>query len=136
MGKISKKRLQDIKKRADAATDGPWEIEGKAVPWNAKQESPFVDQGAGICGVIVGGSQDEQGGAVGILKNEDAAFIANARQDIPDLLEEIAFLREAIDRACPLMAIFANNKDRYINKQWYKELEYWLAEYEEKGGGK
>ncbi len=65
-------------------TPAPWESTNDAVPYSPKQKNSFSDCGASIyglngCEVVIGGAQDEQGGAVGVLNNEDAAFIALAR---------------------------------------------------------
>jgi len=95
--------LGPIRERCDAATLGPWYSTGDAVPWTADQKDDFTDQGAGISTVpggsryegdiVRGGSQDEQGGAVGVLDNADAAFMAHARTDVPALLAEVKRLR-------------------------------------------
>lgn len=90
-----------------AATPGPWAVEGNAIPWQPGFGS-FDDQGASIDQVIdeatagasmvvnrtvvVGGAQDEQGGAVGVLLQADADFIALTRNALPGLL---AWCREA-----------------------------------------
>jgi len=60
----------------------PWKIDYEAIPWSKRQKSPFDDEGAGIsdCNneeVVVGGSQDEQGGAIGVLDNTRANRIVS-----------------------------------------------------------
>ncbi len=65
-------------------TPAPWVSDGGAIPYAKSQRSSFADRGATIFGpkdveVVIGGLQDEQGGAVGVLSNDDAAFIALAR---------------------------------------------------------
>lgn len=105
---MDEKRVVEIRARAEAATSGPWTA-GECTPFSPKQKSPFDESGAFIYGpdgngyssdpVVVGGHQDEQGGAVGVLLPEDAEFIAHARQDIPDLLVEVERLREIRDVA-------------------------------------
>jgi hypothetical protein len=82
-------------RRAERATSGPWYSSGDAVEWSPKQKSSFDECGAGIAtkpgedcwggDVVQGGAQDEQGGAVGVLRNDDAEFIAHAREDVPRL---------------------------------------------------
>ena len=112
--------LDDLLRLARAATPGPWRQSSQAVEWVAKQRSPFVDQGASIeqdddCfhyadgssshlgpleesdgeqhsvpTIVVGGAQDEQGGAVGVLRNDDAAFIAAASPSVIEALVRVA----------------------------------------------
>lgn len=63
-------------------TPAPW-IATEAIEWHPKQRGSFTDRGAFIMHgdrvVVEGGLQDEQGGAVGVLKQVDAEFIALAR---------------------------------------------------------
>ena len=94
--------LDAIRARCEAATPGPWNY-GEAVEWR-RGAGPFEDRGAEIISfsdveVVVGGLQDEQGGAVGVLRNADAAFIAHARADVPALLNEVARLNAIIAHA-------------------------------------
>ena len=76
--------LEEIRKRCDAATPGPWKsfIEGR----DHTSGSSFILTGS------VGRRRDdiEMSGATGA----DQDFIAHAREDIPRLLEEIARLRK------------------------------------------
>lgn len=105
---MTDEELKVIEERLNKATPGPWYSSASAVPWKKGQRSPFEDQGASVrtapcdenaddnraaLDVIIGGSQDEQGGAVGVLTNEDADFIAHARTDIEALLSEIKRLK-------------------------------------------
>jgi hypothetical protein len=76
-------RLEEIQARADAATLGPWRNEpGSSGPDNEGNPWP-ADYVA----------------AAGIRRRfqvptvADAAFIAHARQDVPDLLAEVELLR-------------------------------------------
>lgn len=75
----------------------PWHVETDAVEYKPSQRSPYDDYGASIkageTDVVIGGCQDEQGGAVGILRNADAAFIVtavNAHDDLVAALKLIA----------------------------------------------
>ena len=77
--------LEELERLSAAATPGEWTVEGEAVEWSIDQQSPHDDAGAGISvggdwsnTVVLGGCQDEQGGAVGILRNADAEFIVAA----------------------------------------------------------
>lgn len=98
---ISKKKLAELKRLAKNASPGKWEYD-EGVEWKPKQKSPFEDSGATVrvgdayTGkgefVVMGGAQDEQGGAVGVLKNADAAFIVAACNSAGDLVSEIETL--------------------------------------------
>lgn len=99
--------LKAIEDRLSKTTPGPWHSSADAKPYDGR--SPFSEVGAsikncpcdeeadfeprGALTVIVGGAQDEQGGAVGVLRNEDADFIAHARTDIAALIEEVRRLK-------------------------------------------
>jgi hypothetical protein len=93
-------QLAAIRARCEAATPGPWTSTG-AAEWTPKQKSVFDEIGAGIespCGEVVqGGLQDEQGGAVGVLLNADADFIANARADVPRTLDALEVATKALE---------------------------------------
>lgn len=89
--------LAAIRERCEAATPGPW-VYDAGDEWQPKF-GPFDDTGAGIVSedrmreIVIGGHQDEQGGAVGVILNRDAEFIAAARSDVPALLDEVERLR-------------------------------------------
>ena len=104
-------RLRELQEQA---TPLPWQQSNDAVPWEPKQ-SPFTEQGAGIetvardterghifpehyalYTIVVGGSQDEQGGAVGVLTNEDAAYLVTAANAAPVLAKEVERLQARI----------------------------------------
>ena len=75
---ISEKELAEIRKRAEAATPGPWKafVEDR----DFQSGSSFIQtQGEDI--ELIGATE------------EDYDFIANARQDIPKLLDEIERLK-------------------------------------------
>lgn len=75
---VSDKELAEIRKRADSATPGPWKayIEER----DFQSGSSFIQtQGEDI--ELIGATE------------ADYDFIANARQDIPKLLDEIERLR-------------------------------------------
>lgn len=97
--------LDRIEAEANAATPGPWSA-SEAVEYRPRQ-GPFSDTGASIWSesqkhpsgdeqeVVAGGMQDEQGGAVGVLLNADARFIAASRTNVPTLIAEVRRLRAA-----------------------------------------
>ncbi|MGF9601347.1 hypothetical protein ABEW95_05880 [Bacillus subtilis] len=72
-------KLEEIRQRADAATEGPWRI-GKQSP-NGLNNIGTID------GLLTAQTTDE----------EDAKYIAHARQDIPWLISEIDRLNSGID---------------------------------------
>ena len=99
--------LAEIEKRAEAATSGIW------VPWISPDGTvSMVNHAALLDSVDDGPLMIASCDVTGNLDN-DAAFIAHARTDIPRLLKEIARLRgenqtlyEAMmdkDRACELL---------------------------------
>jgi len=114
--------MEAITARLALATKGPWEAD-QAQPWTPRQKNAFGDYGASIVSVtgeevVVGGSDDEQGGAIGVLTNEDAQFIANAWDDITNLLAYIHQLR---------IALFEEQRARWQAEQdaqrWREEAE-------------
>jgi hypothetical protein len=103
--------LDAIRRRCEAATGEPWKTTLDAVPWEI-DAGLFAEQGAYIytekeegqpwpnSGVtVVVGGQGEMGDAVGVLRNEDADFIAHAREDIPALLAETERLNKRLAKA-------------------------------------
>ena len=76
--RISEEVLNDIQKRVDAATPGPWDYDGGGV-WTMHPDGI----GGSICDV--GDSYPR-----GInYPNENMEFIANARSDVPALLNAL-----------------------------------------------
>jgi hypothetical protein len=80
---LTSAELEEIQKRCDAATPGPWKsfVEGR-------------DHTSGGCFIMTGSAEKrcndiELSGAT----IEDQDFIAHARQDIPRLIREIERLR-------------------------------------------
>lgn len=91
-------RLTEIEQRLDAATPGPWTSDLSAVEFG---QGPFDDCGASVMDaneeyVVMGGQQDEQGGAVGVIKNADADFIAHSRSDMEWLIERLSTYEAAL----------------------------------------
>ena len=76
---MTEEQLQAIKERAEKATDGPWKV-GKASP-----------NGAQNIGTVYGLLTAQT------TREENAEFIANARQDIPQLVAEVERLREGLE---------------------------------------
>lgn len=79
MNKLSEKEIEAIRKRAEMATEGPWQKDG-AIDIHSPDGTEVA--------AAWGGYADQE-------------FIAHARQDIPKLLAEIERLRsglEALDK--------------------------------------
>lgn len=76
--RLTTEALEAIRKRAEAATEGPWEIEESRYEahWNVGHPADFFS--ASLC------------------PENDAEFIAHSREDIPALLAEVVRLREAV----------------------------------------
>ncbi|MED1016775.1 hypothetical protein [Bacillus atrophaeus] len=72
-------KLEEIRQRADAATEGPWRI--------GKQSPNGLNNIGTIGGLLTAQTTDE----------DDAKFIAHARQDISWLISEIDRLNSGID---------------------------------------
>lgn len=82
MAKLTNEQLAEIGERALSATVGPWDV------------FPVVDN---VEYVVLG---DNKGEAVSseVYEKDDAEFIANARTDIPALLDMIAELQAEVER--------------------------------------
>jgi len=84
--KFTDERLNDIRSRCEAATEGPWKsyIEGR-------------DHVAGDTFILTRiGSSDEGEFYLSGASDADHDFIAKARQDIPALLQEVRRLRSML----------------------------------------
>lgn len=81
---ITDDELMQIRERADKATEGPWE----AIKFN------YIRPVNGFMADDLVGEATE---------NEDADFIANAREDIPKLLAEIDRLKKRVGEATSLL---------------------------------
>ena len=85
-------RLDEIRQRAEAATQGPWVAHGNTV----EQVKTGRHQ---VVGTELTGPKYPKYMTYERLttKNEDATFIAHAREDIPYLLAEVGRLRAALE---------------------------------------
>jgi hypothetical protein len=81
---MTPERIEQIEKRCNAATAGPWKVWGRAVMADPKGTSNLAD-----CFVVA----DTYCNVDGSPRGNDADFTAHARTDIPDLLSEIKRLR-------------------------------------------
>lgn len=107
--------LDAIEARANAATDGPWDVESHVHPASGCRclscDEPAVGWSidhphALYCDDIVGARPDGRTNDFGrpftscdqgpLLSFEDATFAAHAREDVPALIAEIRSLRERL----------------------------------------
>lgn len=107
---MDEKRLQEIRARCEAATPGPWRWSVKArfheieivapqngtttvmdfVRWGMQNAQPrFNDCSDAFGGILRTWDEFEKGNTCNPEGNPNAAFIAHARRDIPDLLAEV-----------------------------------------------
>jgi hypothetical protein len=80
---LTPERLAKIRTREQSATEGPWRVEDDHV--NLLR-----------CVVSDNHELDVSLGYVGNRTEDDAVFVAHARQDVPDLLAEVDRLRNAL----------------------------------------
>ncbi|QJC97180.1 hypothetical protein HC660_27060 [Bacillus mojavensis] len=114
MYRLNKKQLEEIRKRSDKATVGHW---------RATLDDPY--DRTYVLGAFNGGVT-----VIADIKGDaDAEFIANARQDIPALLEHIAEveqeLREAtliIDRVENLLSKMRYGTEYEVYDEVYRFL--------------
>jgi hypothetical protein len=98
---LSEGRLREIEERCQAATEGPWSVN--------KGESY---EGCPFCHVD---GWEDHGEEWMNLDLADAMFVANARQDVPDLLAEVRRLRDAWveERATRIYDIDTTDEDAH-----------------------
>lgn len=106
-----KKRLEEIKKREEKATPGPW------TPFD---NGPWGSQGAGLA---IGEDPkywpkfDERTDDIGIA---NSFFCAHAREDIPWLVDKLERAMKAIEKADELISEFVPEScDAYLS-EWEK----------------
>ena len=82
-------RLGEIRDRLEKATEGEWNTDlaarngGRGTLWDVDGASIWSEFGYFN---IVEGGRDANNRAIGVIRNEDADFIANAKADIEFLL--------------------------------------------------
>lgn len=107
-------QLEQIRKRANAATPGPWDVYGhrhgipgcRCLSCYDDPTGYFVDHKSALsCEEHVAVANDDikfSGGGCDVgplLSYEDATFAAHARMDVPALLAEVDLLRKALRSA-------------------------------------
>lgn len=94
---LTEERIAEIRGREKAATPGPWRAKCEILEadecGNATAAMTYVSTNdKGIC-ILYGRGHDDTNA------QEDAAFIAHAREDIPALLDEVERLRADLKKA-------------------------------------
>jgi hypothetical protein len=90
---MNEKRLNEIKARAEAATPGEWQyIACESADWLLGNMRPIetLEELSTQVDLLNPYSDHE-------FSEEDLAFIAHARQDVPDLVAEVERLRAALE---------------------------------------
>jgi hypothetical protein len=87
--RLTNEELAEIRKRAEAATEDPWFVEGKTV----------YSSGVLLAGTYPAMICDE-------CDVTEAEFIAHAREDVPKLLAEIERLKIALENVADLTEIY------------------------------
>ena len=94
-------RLDKIEARANAATEGPWEWEGKSDEmWPQGENSLMATGGAEPEYVLMAWGYDAYG--ITAECDADAEFIAHARTDVPWLLEQVERRDKALEAVLDL----------------------------------
>lgn len=93
---LTEERIAEIRGREKVATQGPWRAKCEILEadecGNATAEMTYVSTNdKGIC-ILYGRGHDDAN------TQEDATFIAHAREDIPALLDEVERLRAENER--------------------------------------
>jgi hypothetical protein len=84
---LTQDRIDEIWKREQAATEGPW--------WWINAKTCLINKKESVLQPILYGQEDF---SILANNNEDKDFIAHARQDIPDLLAEVERLQAENER--------------------------------------
>lgn len=90
---MTHERLAEIKARAEAATPGPWHVNG---PYASMDTPTILDDNGGILGRTTHYA----------WMRENAAFMAAARSDVPDLVAEVERLRAENERLRDALRLF------------------------------
>ena len=107
-------RLHEIKKRAEEATEGPWEtVNGNGVfttlgATNKAGQKAEDNDGwqIAVCDEYLTSVNGELVEMSFAEESSNAKFIANARQDIPDLIAEVERLRKVLTHFSDLAEVF------------------------------
>lgn len=118
--------LQEIRDRADKATEGPWR---KCSDWMAIDPDiawHYVESAA--TGEVITGNYAYKDGGVR-SKPEDAEFIIGARMDVPRLIGLVGEMGEAIRDAAEVLQEHVEGESVLIERLWRLWKKYrWEAE--------
>jgi len=89
---MTHEELEAIEAREAAATPGPW------VCWDEAIMSTAKPQCEAECVLWADANSGTDGGRIFYTRDEDAEFIAHARQDVPALLAEVKRLKAEAER--------------------------------------
>jgi hypothetical protein len=89
--RLNAEEIEAIRKRAEAATAGPWYNTRWDVATEPDCTTGYPSSPESICGTFDGEYIENPNGI------NDAEFIAHAREDVPKLLVEIERLRETLN---------------------------------------
>lgn len=87
---MTPEQLSEIRKRADAASAGPWKAKHRCMGCTADE-----DETCGL-GLDVDGPPEAMNRGQ-FERGADATFIAHSREDIPSLLDEVERLRGLVE---------------------------------------
>lgn len=100
--------LQEIRDRADKATPGPWTAE------DANPHKPHKRFAFYIPAIMSAPSMPQYDG----LTEEDAAFIAHSRTDVPRLIGLVGEMGEAIRDAAEVLQEHVEGESVLIERLW------------------
>jgi len=81
--------LREIRERAEAATEGPWEVKEKFAMTSVRTQDPTARLGFRLVAQV----------PLRVEDTSDAEFIAHARTDVPRLVEALEAVLKALDHA-------------------------------------
>lgn len=118
---MTEERIAEIRGREKAATQGPWRTKCEILEadecGNATAEMTYVSTNdKGIC-ILYGRGHDDANA------QEDAAFIAHAREDIPALLDEVERLRAENEKLREEFGEAFKIAKRLVTLQYEKEMQ-------------
>lgn len=115
---LTNEEITQIRERAEKATEGPWQYNGIGGVFSAHAVSYHYawKNTKEICSLNDGEYIENQN------EENDANFIAHAREDIPKLLAEIERLRELLNKAYQ----YGTSSEAYQNESDIKEIYEYL----------
>lgn len=119
MTEMTEQRLAEIEARANAATKGNWQQSHRRTPSDQFSTQVYVDDGEPVASIHWRPMPPDENGVIRTEREANAAFIAAARTDVPDLVAEVRRLRSEIAAMkasyCPTMADMQAQTDALLN---------------------